>query len=118
MLFAALVYNNFLSAHQTTEDLWSSFNHIKTTILELLPNSEFTQLLTTQDPDIIKQINEHQLRWDKEFENHSEEKKYALVKQTLAKIIQSHIQQIVKNPHTSHEKKQEILQLNKLFSSK
>lgn len=118
MLFAALWYNNFLRTHQETEDLWKSFVAIKEVIVESLPDSSFVELITTQDPEHIKQLNEHQLRWENEFGSNPEERKYAIVKQTLAQTIQSYVQQLLKNPHTSHEKKQELLTLNKIFSSK
>lgn len=118
MLFAALEYNNYLFAYQETEKIWEAYKNLTTAIITLLPDSSLCKILNSEDAVIRTQLSEYQLRWEKEFEGHGEEKRYSLVKQTVGQLIQQYIQQINKNTHISHEKKQEIFQLNKQFFAK
>lgn len=115
LLFAALFYNDFFEQHQETPSLWSTFLALKSFFLTLAHNP-ITPLLDTKDQEIIESLNQHQLRWEKEFDLKTEEKKIQLIKQTLGQTIKSIIQQTLKNPHLSHEQKQQLLQLNKEFS--
>lgn len=115
ILFAALFYNDFFEQHQETPALRSTFLALKSFFLTLA-NNPITPLLDTKDQEIIESLNQHQLRWDKEFDLKTEEKKIQLIKQTLWQTIKSLIQQTLKNPHLSHEQKQELLKLNKDFS--
>lgn len=115
LLFAALFYNDFFEQHQETPSLWSTFLALKSFFLTL-ENNPLTPLLDTKDQEIIESLNQHQLRWEKEFDIKTEEKKIQLIKQTLGQTIKYMIQQNLKNPHLSHEQKQQLLTLNKEFS--
>lgn len=115
MLFAALFYNDFFEQHQETPALWSTLIALKEFFLGL-DHNPLTPLLTSQDQEILDSLNQHQLRWEKEFDLKTEEKKLQLIKQTLGQTIKSFIQQTNKNPHLSHEQKAQLFQLNKDFS--
>lgn len=115
MLFAALFYNDFFQQHQETPSLWSTFIALKEFFLTLEHNP-LTPFLNSQDQETIDSLNQHQLRWEKEFDLKTEEKKLQLIKQTLGQTIKSFLQQTLKNPHLSHEQKQELLKLNRDFS--
>lgn len=115
LLFAALFYQDFFEQHQETPTLWSMLLALKEFFLTL-DNNPLTPLLETKDQEIITSLNQHQLRWEKEFDLKTEEKKIQLIKQTLGQTIKSLIQQTLKNPHLSHEQKQQLLTLNKDFS--
>jgi hypothetical protein len=69
-----------------------------------------------KDKETIDMLNQNQLRWEKEFELKTEEKKLQIIKQTLGQTIKIFIQQTLKNPNLSHEKKQQLLLLSKDFS--
>lgn len=81
-----------------------------------MENNPLTPLFESKDEETINLINQHQLRREKEFDLKTEEKKIQLIKQTIGQVIKSFLQQTLKNPHLSHEQKQELLKLNKDFS--
>jgi len=115
LLFASLFYNNFFEQHQETPTIWSTLIALKEFFL-ILENNPLTPFLDSKDEETIESLNQHQLRWEKEFELKTEEKKIQLIKQTLGQTIKSFLQQALKNPHISHEQKQQLLKLNKDFS--
>jgi hypothetical protein len=53
------------------------------------------------------------MRREKELEDKNEERRLLLIKQTVSTILQSRIQQILKDKSISHEQKSEILKLKK-----
>lgn len=118
ILFASLCFNDYYKNHEDHENIWENFIKIKNNIIEFLPDSEVTKLISSKDDEIIQQLYANQMWWENEFDNKDEERKYASVKQILAQTIQWFLQQILKNSHISHEKKQEILTLHKVFSTK
>lgn len=83
MLFASLFFHDFLVEHQTTPTLWDPLFQLKDLFIEHLPQSAFAQLLNDPSTDMAEQLNETQLRWEKEFENNDETRKYLITKQTL-----------------------------------
>ncbi len=115
MLFAALFYHDFYEQFQETPALWSTLVALKEFFLTLESNP-LTPFLTSQDQETLDSLNQHQLRWEKEFDLKTEEKKIQLIKQTIGQTIKSFLQQTLKNPHLSHEQKQELLKLNRDFS--
>lgn len=116
LLFAALFYNDFFLQHQETPSLWSTLLALKEFFLTLDDNP-LTPFLTSKDQETLDSLNQHQLRWEKEFDLKTEEKKMQLIKQTLGQTIKYVLQQTLKNPNLSHEQKKEILKLNKDFSN-
>jgi hypothetical protein len=48
-----------------------------------LEDSYFAQLLNDPSTEVAAQLNETQLRWEKEFDGNDETRKYLVVKQTL-----------------------------------
>ena len=82
-LFAALFFHDFLTDHQTTPTLWDPLFQLKNLFIEHLPQSVFSELLNDPSTETAEQLNQTQLRWEKEFENNDEDRKYLITKQTL-----------------------------------
>lgn len=83
MLFAALFFRDFLSEHQDTPTLWDPLFQLKNLFIEHLPQSVFAELLSDPSTETAEQLNETQLRREKEFANNDETRKYLIIKQTL-----------------------------------
>ena len=116
MLFAALFFRDFLAEHQDTPTLWDPLFQLKDLFIEHLPQSTFAELLSDPSTETAEQLNETQLRREKEFTNNDETRKYLITKQTLWQVIKWLSQQLIKLAHLSHEDKQRILTLTNAFA--
>lgn len=116
LLFASLFFHDFLETHIEHQELWEPLIQLKDLFIKHLEDSYFAQLLNDLSTEVAAQLNETQLRWEKEFDGNDETRKYLVVKQTLWQLLKSMSQQLLKLSELSHEEKQWVLTLTNAFA--
>lgn len=114
ILVASLFFDDFVNQFIENKELWSGFMTLKDKIIEIIPESKLAKLLL--DRENLEEIQWLQLRWENELNGGKEEiKKLQTVKHLVWPIFRDYLQIIIKYPHITDQKKQELMGLRKIL---
>jgi DNA primase len=113
MVCAALFYEDLLEKYIENKEMWSNFLIFAKSVWKYLEWSvlqkvfENKELLSSEE---TSQLNEIQLRWDKELsELNNEEKRFVSIKNTVSSVLKNWLKTILKSQNLSSDVKQNLL---------
>ncbi|MCK9467189.1 MAG: DNA primase [Candidatus Absconditabacterales bacterium] len=113
MVSAALFYENILEKYMEDKENWTSFILSVQSIGKYRENSILQKVLVKADSlsqEDIKELNEIQLRRDKELvELNGDEKKFMIIKNAVLPVLKNGLQFILKNSNLSADIKQNLI---------
>jgi len=113
MVSAALFYENILEKYMEDKENWTSFILSVQSIWKYRENSILQKVLVKADSlsqEDIKELNEIQLRRDKELvELNGDEKKFMIIKNAVLPVLKNWLQFILKNSNLSADIKQNLI---------
>ncbi len=113
MVCAALFYENMFEKYIENKEIWSNFIIFAQSIWKYLEWSTLNKVFEKKDllsQKEINELNEIQLRWDKELsELTNEEKRFVSIKNTVSSVLKNWLKTILKGTNISADVKQNLL---------
>ncbi len=111
-LSAALFYENIFEKYIEDKENWTNLILSVKSIWKYRENSILQKVLektNSLSQEEIKELNEIQLRWDKELTDlNGDEKKFISIKNVVLPVLNTWLKIILKNPNITHEIKENL----------